>query len=195
MSLPNISDNDYFDQREDPADNRPFRPQEDNEPEDIDRMRNDRAPAKRSNKEKLDQQLFADLSTAPGKPLFKIGMQEKEVKVRLFMLEEEPGFKDLSSRAKFNIIARRSVFELQEWYFELGSRDSLPVRYDYFRKMFVEKCIECGLSKIRKFRDEKWSEYISRLQLLARQSKIAEAEILKETQNRGGTNRTKGSIL
>ena len=55
MSLPNISDNDYFDQREDPADNRPFRPQEDNEPEDIDRMRNDRAPAKRSNKEKLDQ--------------------------------------------------------------------------------------------------------------------------------------------
>ena len=65
--------------------------------------------------------------------------EEKEVKVRLFMLEEEPGFKDIGTRLKFNVIAKRSSDKIQEWYYELGLEEKLPKRYDHFRKMFIEK--------------------------------------------------------
>ena len=105
--------------------------------EDNDLRTKDHTAAKRLTKEKADQQLFSSLTQGTQNILFKEGMKDKEarVRVRLFMLEEEPGFKELSPRLKFNVIAKRSTFAIQEWYYELGADCKLPTRYDSFRKI------------------------------------------------------------
>ena len=148
--------------------------------EDNDLRTKDHTAAKRLTKEKADQQLFSSLTQGTQNILFKEGMKDKEARVRLFMLEEEPRFKELSPRLKFNVIAKRSTFAIQEWYYELGADCKLPTRYDSFRKIFIDKCIYKRALSTRRYREERWSDFIRRLQLIADSEKLPEEYVFKQ---------------
>ena len=90
-----------------------------------------RSAAKRLTKEQVAQQLYKNFSRRSNKPIFKEEMKEKELLVQLFLLEGGRGFRELSPRAKFKVIVRRSSIPIQEWYFELSIDNKIPIRYQH----------------------------------------------------------------
>ena len=137
------------------------------------------AMVKGFSKEK-ESTIVPSFNNAGGQHILRTGMTEKELGIRLFLLEEEPGFSTLSDREKFNIIARRSDHKIQEWYYELGTAGNLPENYETFKRLMINKCTEKGIMAIRKFKDEKWSSYIERLRCTVTQNDTTEKEILRK---------------
>ncbi len=107
-------------------------------------------------------------------------MNQKDVKVKIFILENSIRFHKLNVNEKMYVFVMRSNSEIQEWYYEMGAENKLPDNWDDFKSQLVDICCGENLSMIKKFKEEKWSEFLKRLKLLAKSKGIDEDEILKK---------------
>ena len=112
--------------------------------------------------------------------LFKRGMNEREVKKELFLLEGEEGFEEKSLRGKMTVVIKKSCKELSEKFYDLGVEERLPVSWTTFKEFVVSYCTEQGIDSVRKFGEETWSKYLLRLREWARMRNIPDESIFKK---------------
>jgi len=94
---------------------------------------------------------------------FRRGMDARELKVEIFILEDELGFKDLNGKEKITRILEKSDSELKLWYYELAIDGLIPSEWAEFKDLITSWCLEKDISCLKKYRDELWSSYIRRL--------------------------------
>ena len=98
----------------------------------------------------------------------------------MFLLEGRSGFERLLLREKQTVLINESEWNIKEWYFELGSKDLLLRTYKEFRNLFIEYVSDQGIDNIKKYTEEKWSDYISRLRDAAILKGMSEGRVLEK---------------
>lgn len=78
-----------------------------------------------------------------------------------------------------NFIIKNCEEKVQEWLYDLGASEQLPEKYDQFKNLLLEFVNSEGLEDCIKFKDEKWSQYLRRLKLVADSQKIESSEVIK----------------
>ena len=94
---------------------------------------------------------------------FHRGMQEKEIKIEFFILEDSPSFAALTDKEKMLGLLQESSQDLRHWYYELGIEGKLPTKWNDFKKEVLEWCLDNDWPSLRRYIDEPWSSYIRRL--------------------------------
>ncbi|KCZ74372.1 hypothetical protein H311_04663, partial [Anncaliia algerae PRA109] len=122
------------------------------------RNESDKYFVKRKSKEDFNTVVESDRYVS-----FRRNMSEKNVKVEIFMIECSDDFNEVSLKSKMLIIMKRSVVELREMFYDLGSRNRLPETWEAFKELIIEFCTEEGIDSIVKYREESWSRYLQRL--------------------------------
>ena len=90
-------------------------------------------------------------------------MAEKEVKIQLFLVEGEVNFEKMSLREKMTLTIRKGDGGIQEWFFGLGADEKLPKQWPGFKEAVLKYCSAQDIEAVRKFQDEEWHEYVTRL--------------------------------
>ena len=85
------------------------------------------------------------------KTILKKNMIEREVKIKLFILENERGFNNLTQREQMTEAVKKGTDEIQEWYFELGISDKLPNEWKIFKELLINYCSEKTIESLEKF--------------------------------------------
>lgn len=70
--------------------------------------------------------------------LFKKNMDQKEVKVALFLVEGEIGFSGLNIRKQMTAAIKSENPVIQEWFYQLGIEGRVPANWDDFKQQIVE---------------------------------------------------------
>ena len=94
---------------------------------------------------------------------FHRGMNEKDLKIEFFILEDNPNFHELNEKEKMLKLISESSKDLKQWYYELGIEGKLPTRWKEFKDEVAAWCQGNDWTSIRKYQDEPWSSYIERL--------------------------------
>jgi hypothetical protein len=110
-------------------------------------------------------------------------LKEKDVKIHLYFIEGEEGFKNLSPKAKVSRISRYGDSEFCEWLFEKGSRDELPDSWSDIKNCIIQYCTSSGVEAARMYIDESFSDYLLRLKDIANRCNQNEESILKKLRN------------
>ena len=111
---------------------------------------------------------------------FKKGIEDKKVRIALAIMEDEYGFSNLNLRERIAEAARRGDLKFQEWYYNHRIEGTLPDTWERFTEMVREYCAEETLENQRKYIDESWVGYLTRLIEWAGIRRIPEKEILKK---------------
>lgn len=64
------------------------------------------------------------------KAVFKRNMNEKKVKLELFLIEGNDNFEGKSVRAQMNEVVYKGTDELKEWFYEMGISNNLPNKWE-----------------------------------------------------------------
>ncbi|KCZ74227.1 hypothetical protein H311_04809, partial [Anncaliia algerae PRA109] len=112
--------------------------------------------------------------------VFRRGEEERSVRRSLFIIEGEEGFEEKSLRSKMTEVIRSSSRGLQDRFYELGIENRLPKDWEAFKNFIVEFCAERDISSIRKYNNESWYEYITRLSEWSKIRGYSDEEILKK---------------
>ncbi|KAG0442406.1 Retrovirus-related Pol polyprotein from transposon 17.6 [Dictyocoela muelleri] len=107
-------------------------------------------------------------------------MNERDVRVEIFMFEGEDNFDTLSLRAKMTQLVKRSNSEVKEWFYEMGIEEKLPESWNEFKIKIIDFCCGQGIDNIRKYKEELWSQYLERLRCCAKDKNISEEDVLKK---------------
>lgn len=107
-------------------------------------------------------------------------MLEKKVKLELFLLEGERGFDELTLRSKMTEVVKLSDNEFRSIFYDKGIDESLPNCWEDFKKMLIEYCIGQSIYSIKKFSEENWFSYITRLAEWARIRNYDENVVIKK---------------
>ncbi len=83
-------------------------------------------------------------------------MKKKEVKVKIFILENNMGFQNSKTREKSSMLIMKSDTESQNWYYEIGAEDKIPEDLETFKDMFIDFCCEENIGAEKKFKEESW---------------------------------------
>jgi hypothetical protein len=118
--------------------------------------------SKRSTPVNVDMETF-QLVKRKSSIVFTRDQTELDIKKAFFILEGEERFEKLSLRNRMKMVVKKSESELLDWYYELGARDELPKTWDEFKTAVLDFCTRSGLSDKRKFKEERWYEYVRRL--------------------------------
>jgi hypothetical protein len=86
--------------------------------------------------------------------VFKRNLVENVVRKELFLLEGEEGFEGASLRVRMTRVIKRSSVELENLFYDVGTKDGLPGNWEGFKKFVIQFCIEESLYTKRKFVDE-----------------------------------------
>lgn len=132
-----------------------------------------------SNNEKNGATLFEHFSESQ-KQMIKTSMEEKTIKMILFILEGERGFANLTPREKMTEAIKRGTKNIQNWFFELGVEEQLPETWETFKKMLIEFCSRNSIESLEKFNEEKWSQYILRLKEWTAFHKYDQKEVFRK---------------
>lgn len=109
---------------------------------------------------------------------FKKNMTEKQVRVNLFITEgEDLNFQARPIRAQIQGIVRTADKEVVEWIYDCVAANELPETWEEFRKRVIEFCTGKELKSVRKFTDEPWSSYISRLLETAKENQYSTRQV------------------
>lgn len=111
---------------------------------------------------------------------FRRNMTETEVKRELFILEFTRGFDEMNIKNKMMLVMEKCQNELKDWFYEQGIGGNLPDTWEEFSNQIVDVCTEKALMQIQKYKDEPWSNYISRLRDKARTTNMHDEEVLKK---------------
>jgi hypothetical protein len=111
---------------------------------------------------------------------FRKNMEERQAKLELFLIEGIDGFERKSLRSQMTEVIQRGTQQLKDWYYDLGVEDRLPGKWTDFKELVVQYCTGKSLGYIRKYIDEPWSDYLSRLKDFGFAKNISEEEILKK---------------
>lgn len=112
--------------------------------------------------------------------LFKKGMKTNDLKINLFICEQESGFSERELNSKINYIAKQSDMKIKEWYYDLGVNNNLPNDWEEFKERLISFCSELGIEDIKKYADENWSSFLIRLQGMGKLKNINEETILRK---------------
>lgn len=108
---------------------------------------------------------------------FRKNIRETDIKIKLFILETTQGFKDMSLQEKISQVLQRSDGKLQEFIFKTIGEEAIKT-YEDLTNLLFNYCTGKGIENIKKFREEKWSEFLHRLRLEAEYRKVKEEEII-----------------
>ncbi|KKO73556.1 hypothetical protein AAJ76_483000665, partial [Vairimorpha ceranae] len=92
-----------------------------------------------------------------------MNLQEEEVKRELFIIECEDGFKPRSEKSKMISVIKKSSVDIKNWFYETGSRNSLPESWDEFKLRIIDLFIEQVLDSLYRYTNEPWSKYVERI--------------------------------
>ncbi|MGL6008059.1 MAG: hypothetical protein ACRC1D_01235 [Culicoidibacterales bacterium] len=95
--------------------------------------------------------------------IFRKNMEERKVKMELFILEGEEGFEERSIRGKMTEVIKRSNDEVKSWFYDCGVEGNISSEWDSFKKSLIQFCTGQGLSSISKYRDEQWPSFLLKL--------------------------------
>jgi hypothetical protein len=84
------------------------------------------------------------LITSQDRIIFKRNMEERTVRINLFMIEGETGFEKCSLREKMTKTALHGDARFRDWYFERGIENELPSEWEEFKRMVLEFCTGIG---------------------------------------------------
>ena len=76
----------------------------------------------------------------------------------------------------------RADSSTQMWFAEMGAREDLPCTREQFKVSLADYCCGEGLEDLRKYADEKWSDFIKRLWDWARLRQVPESQVLRRLQ-------------
>lgn len=107
-------------------------------------------------------------------------MNEKQIKIILFLLEGSKGFSQLTPREQMTETVTRGTAQIHEWFFEQGISDSLPTSWAEFKIKLINFCTENTIECLRKFSDEKWSQYIFRLNEWAISKNVSKQDLINK---------------
>ncbi|KCZ79048.1 hypothetical protein H312_03567, partial [Anncaliia algerae PRA339] len=79
-----------------------------------------------------------------------------------------------------NRIVKVSSEEFKTLFYELGMDNRLPNSWDLFKEFLVEFCAEESIYSFKKYKEEKWSWYLTRLKDWAEKRNFSEYEIFKK---------------
>jgi hypothetical protein len=111
--------------------------------------------------------------------IFKRNMQIDDVKTEFFILEGEDYFFERSLRGIMTKIIRKSSKEVKEWFYKKGINNELSDTYEGFKQQMTEFITMDSLEDFKKFSEEKWSSYLTRIQEYSNLRKIEEAQIFR----------------
>ncbi|MGL5709134.1 MAG: reverse transcriptase domain-containing protein, partial [Aeromonas sp.] len=112
--------------------------------------------------------------------IFKRGVEERIIRRELFLYEYDERFEERSLKIKMIEIIKRSSEELKEVFYQLGIDDNIPSSWENFKSFIIDFCLEQSINIVRKYNDERWSEYCLRLKQLAIQKNWTEKEVLRK---------------
>ncbi|KAG0417632.1 hypothetical protein EQH57_0931 [Dictyocoela roeselum] len=97
--------------------------------------------------------------------IFK-GMGKEKAKIKLFIHEDSANFRGLNDREKMSEIIKLACVKCQEWYYRKGSSNKLPETWESFKEGLVCFLIDDDIDDIKKYREESYSKYITRMKHL-----------------------------
>ena len=78
-----------------------------------------------------------------------------------------------------NFIIRSCDYHTQEWYYQMGSEDTLPQSYAEFKEKLIDFITDNGLINCVKYNDETWTNYLERISLIAAQKSYSNDDVIK----------------
>ncbi|KAG0425226.1 hypothetical protein DMUE_6048, partial [Dictyocoela muelleri] len=111
--------------------------------------------------------------------MFRKNITEKEVEIKLFILETTRGFMDMNIKEKIAAVLKQSDFKFQEYLFNKIADKNEIKDYDDLRHFIINYCTSKGIENVNKFKEESWSEYLKRIKLIAMDRNINENEVKK----------------
>lgn len=110
--------------------------------------------------------------------IFKRGMDERSVRRMMFIMEGEDNFELRSLRSKMTEVIKKSSKNLQDDFYEKGVDGKLPENWEAFKVYVEEYCTEQSISSLKKYINESWAEYISRMYDWARLRNLSENDVI-----------------
>ena len=114
---------------------------------------------------------------------FMKNMDEKTVRIRLFLIEGERNFEVMSLREKCTIVAAKGDTKFQEWFVETGTNEKLANNWENFKTQVIEYCTNEDLKDLKKYKDETWSDFVKRMKQHALLKQISETEVIQHLQS------------
>ncbi|KAG0433939.1 hypothetical protein DMUE_5360 [Dictyocoela muelleri] len=111
--------------------------------------------------------------------IFK-GMGKEKAKIKLFIHEDSAGFRRFNDREKTSEIIKLACVKCQEWYYRKGSSNRLPETWKSFKERLVSFIIDDDIDDIKKYREESYSKYITRMKHLCNDDIDAENIIIEK---------------
>ena len=108
-----------------------------------------------------------------------MNLQEEEVKRELFIIECEDGFKPRSEKSKMISVIKKSSVDIKNWFYETGSRNSLPESWDEFKLRIIDLFIEQVLDSLYRYTNEPWSKYVERIRDKAISTNASNEQVFK----------------
>ncbi|EJW04526.1 hypothetical protein EDEG_04219, partial [Edhazardia aedis USNM 41457] len=115
--------------------------------------------------------------------IFFKNQTEKNILVKFFMIEGEPEFTSLPLRGKMHKVAMCGDSNFQGWFYEKGITRELPDEWESFKTEVKNYCLGQNLSDLKRYYNEKWSNYVLRLQDWVDYRSIDQKEVLKKLRN------------
>jgi hypothetical protein len=112
--------------------------------------------------------------------VFKHGMEERETRRELFILEGDDGFENRSLRSKMTEVVKKGSVELKEWFYEKETSGDLPNTWEEFGDELVKFCSGRNIESMYRYQNESWSEYCIRSQEWSCLKNCREEVILKK---------------
>jgi hypothetical protein len=118
------------------------------------------------------------------KESFRRNMNEKRVCFELFLLESEEFFEQKPLKTQMAEVAKRGSQEFQNWFYSRVVDNKLQKTWVNFKNEVITYCTDSGLESLRKYADEKWSDYLKRLSDFAKMHDLNEEYVIKKNQKR-----------
>ena len=76
-------------------------------------------------------------------------------------------------------VTKKSSVDIKDWFYETGSRNSLPESWDEFRLRIIDLCIEQVLDSLYRYTNEPWSKYVERIRDKAISTNASNEQVFK----------------
>ncbi|KRH92972.1 LTR retrotransposon, partial [Pseudoloma neurophilia] len=81
---------------------------------------------------------------------------------------------------KMAIPVNRASDELLDWFYDVGSKGNLPGTWEEFKELFTQECVGTSFGTLKRFDDEKWTEYFRRVSEISEHRKIDKSKMIEK---------------